>query len=153
MKVRRGFVSNSSSCSFIVTNADKFEDMINLCKEQYCGDYFIHKGVLYTSYISDSSDLYGDFGDLADEEAYGNPPTDDFDYVELAGILERDAVYIPKDKFTNEELIKLNLVPNDIANRLYYYVKEQTENNIMDVQLDVFFTKCKAIINYEDNED
>ena len=65
MKFRTGFVSNSSSSSLIISNKDNIEKVKSIL--QGTGyDYYELNDELYTSQISDCSDLYEVISELSD---------------------------------------------------------------------------------------
>lgn len=103
MKIRNGFVSNSSSSSFIITNKeniDKAKELIN--SDEYIADYYELNGKLYTSYISDCTELYGKISELAEYDNYGTmcgePYTlydeSNYGYIQLEGERGCKTVYI-----------------------------------------------------------
>ena len=72
MKIRNGFVSNSSSSSFIITDSNNFEKAKELVNACYCADYKVYKDVMYTTMISDQDDNYSDFRDISSDRIDGN---------------------------------------------------------------------------------
>lgn len=89
MKFRNGFVSNSSSSSFIITNDDKKELVKKIINEsEIPADYYELDGILYTSIISDGyTELYNRLSDLADDEiGMGHSfPYDEDEFYEFEG--------------------------------------------------------------------
>lgn len=110
MKIRNGFVSNSSSSSFIIKdikNQEKVKEIINSCQEEIA-DYYEINGVLITSYIPDCLELYGQISRLSDDSSDGQlggepyPGFDDeeFDYIVVEGDRGCKSIYLPKDLAT-----------------------------------------------------
>lgn len=110
MKIRNGFVSNSSSSSFIIKdikNQEKVKEIINNCREEIV-DYYEIDGVLMTSYIPDCLELYGQISRLSDDSSdgqlNGKPYLDlddeDFNYVVVEGDRGCKAVYLSRDLIT-----------------------------------------------------
>ena len=97
MKIRSGFVSNSSSSSFIITGKDNISkaiDLINNCKEGYF-DYYLVNSKLYTCCIHESYDFYNTIYDLANDNiGHHGGPYDDEEEVE--GDRGVTSVYVPK---------------------------------------------------------
>ena len=108
MKVRNGFVSNSSSSSFIISgdNIKKAQELID-AKGGY--DYYELDGKLYTSFISDCDDFYNKMSELTDETIEGShgSPYDEDAFVELEGDRGFGCVYIKKDVILGSEKTKL----------------------------------------------
>ena len=104
MKIRSGFVSNSSSSSFIITGKDNISkaiDLINNCKEGYF-DYYLINSKLYTCCIHESYDFYDTIGDLASDEIehHGDPYDDE---KEVEGDRGVTSVYVPKYEFSKKD--------------------------------------------------
>lgn len=137
MKLRTGFVSNSSSSSFVVRNKEnikKFEEIFNN-HQIYCGDYYEFNGVLYTSPISDGLDEFNYIYDLADESipmAFSGP-YDEEDYVEVEGVLGVSSVYIPMSATNKQNII------DEVGKQLYTY--------ILDVQRNFDVHNCKQVFD------
>lgn len=108
MKVRSGFVSNSSSSSFIITgeNISKAKNLINNIGYY---DYYELDGKLYTSFIGDCSEWYGEFSELSDDSIEGSHgcPYNEDDFKELEGDRGFESVYIQKDIIITSNLTKL----------------------------------------------
>lgn len=108
MKVRSGFVSNSSSSSFIISgdNIKKAQELID-AKGGY--DYYELDGKLYTSFISDCDDFYEEMSALTDDTIEGShgSPYDEDAFVELEGDRGFGCVYILKDVILGSEKTKL----------------------------------------------
>ena len=153
MKIRHGFVSNSSSSSFVIKNSENFEKVKELL-EQYCfADYKIYKDVMYTSMISDGSDIHFDIADLCDEEHEGDGYEDDFLMVE--GECGKEDVPIPRDNLTDEDMIELGAAPYYISSKLYFAVKkffEEETNEVYTIRVNEFINKLKDIMEYEDED-
>ena len=126
MKIRNGFISNSSSSSFIITNQkyfDKVKEILEDCKE----DYYIFKNVLYTSFISEDK-IYSNLESLATDEIEGNiggpPYGDEEDWIEVEGEIGRESVWLPRQNLTDEDLIKLGKAPYYISSKMYFEVEK-----------------------------
>lgn len=129
MKIRTGFVSNSSSSSFILKDKNNWDKVINLIKES-CEDYYIFKDTLYTSYIGDCSDYYTNIGNLADEEiagGHGYPYCED-EFVELDGVRGVESVWIPKEALSESDYIELKLAPPILSNKMYFMLDSFFKN-------------------------
>ena len=110
MKIRNGFVSNSSSSSFIIKdikNQEKAKEFIDNCQEEVV-DYYEINGVLMTSYIPDCLELFGQISRLSDDssngqlngEPYLDLDDEDFNYVIVEGDRGCKSVYLSKDLIT-----------------------------------------------------
>lgn len=153
-KIRQGFVSNSSSSSFIISNKDNIEKTKSTL--QGTGyDYYELNGKLYTSQISDCSDLYNDIYDFSDTSYDSYEQSYSSSWIDIEGELGCEEVYLPK-----EEYLKTIKIDDDKATSLLllakdFIVKNNIENvyNIED-NLDYdtivnFVHKACAIVGYK----
>lgn len=131
MKIRYGFVSNSSSSSFVVSNRANFEHVIEIL-EKTREDYYIFKDVLYTSPIYEN-DYFSELCQLSDDEREGEiggaPYGDDDEYVEVDGVLGHDSVWLERKNMTDEDLIKFGLAPYYLSSRLYLACQRYFESD------------------------
>lgn len=162
MKIRNGFVSNSSSSSFVIYNPQKQEKVMDIINNVGCYDFYELDGVLYTSFISDASDTYGEISELADESYDGShgTPYDEADYVEFEGDRGFDSVYIPKSKC--KDVVEAE---NRIKDLLYEYVRnyinynsiysedDLMKDNIIKEDSPYFLNRCCEIVGYCEKED
>lgn len=155
MKIRLGFVSNSSSSSFIVKDKDKFEEAKKFLND-IRQDYYIFKDVLYTPFISDGLDEYVDIchNQIFDNLHEGNHgcPYDETEYVEVEGEIGRDSIWIPRENLTDEDLIELGQAPYYISSKLYFTCKDffEKEEEYSVTKINKFIEKLKDI--YEGEE-
>lgn len=146
MKLRDGFVSNSSSSSFIIRDKSKFDEVISLLP--YNNDYYIYNDVLYTTFISDDYDEYGDLCKLADEQVYGGHgyPYDETQFIEVTGV-KGETVYIDKYRLTDEERIELGKdFKARVKAELYDYILEADVDTDDLESLQDFYQECIDII-------
>lgn len=146
MKLRDGFVSNSSSSSFIIKDKSKFDEVISLLP--YNNDYYIYNDVLYTTFVSDGYDEYIALCRLADEQVYGGHgyPYDETQFIGVIGA-KGETVYIGKDRLTEEEQLELTKDFHVRAkNELYNHVltAEVDTDNLKSLQ--DFYQECIDII-------
>lgn len=125
MKIRNGFVSNSSSSSFIITDTDNFEKAKELVDACYCGDYKIYKDVMYTTMISDQYDNYSDLMYLCSDNIEGNHsiPYNEDNYIMVYGEKGIEEVPIPIEGLTDEDMIDLGVAPYHISSTIYLRLK------------------------------
>lgn len=108
MKVRNGFVSNSSSSSFIIVgdNIPKAKELIDNSKNG--NDYYELDGVLYTSIISEYDDIHSPLSDISAEDvSCGHSyPYDEDDFFEFEGDRGCETVWIEKDRVLSSDKSK-----------------------------------------------
>jgi hypothetical protein len=128
MKIRTSFVSNSSSSSFIISNKDNIEQVKSML--QGTGyDYYELNGKLYTSQISDCSDLYNDIYDFSDTSYDSHEQSYSSSWIDIEGELGCEEVYLPK-----EEYLKTIKIDDDKATSLLLLAKDFIiKNNIKNV--------------------
>lgn len=95
MKVRNGFVSNSSSSSFVITDKNNFDEAKSILK--YGLDYYELNDKLYTSSISDCRNEYYSISDLS-VKSYGYLEGD-LDWIGVEGERGVDTVYVPRTEY------------------------------------------------------
>ena len=125
MKIRNGFVSNSSSSSFVITDTNNFEKAKELLSDCYCGNYKVYKDVMYTSMISDSNDNYTEFFKISSNQHDGDSysPYNDEDFILIEGENGGDEVPIPIEGLSDVDLIELGAAPYNISSEIYLKVK------------------------------
>lgn len=138
MKIRSGFVSNSSSSSFIITGKDNISkaiDLINNCKEGYF-DYYLINSKLYTCCIHDSYDFYNTIGDLASNEIehHGGPYDDE---KEVEGDRGVTSVYIPKYEFARKNEDK-SRVKDELYSLCKKWVYDNNYHNFDEIEHDIY---------------
>jgi hypothetical protein len=129
MKYRNGFVSNSSSSSFIITNKEYFDKAKEILKRGYNLDYFELNNKLYTCSIHDCNDVYYEINELSsDSEEYLE---DSFNWIGVEGELGIQTVYVPRKEF-----IQSYKLDNKIAEEVLYTVQQFIDDN------DIFCEEC-----------
>ena len=118
MKIRTSFVSNSSSSSFIISNKDNIEKVKSML--QGTGyDYYELNGKLYTSQMSDCSDLYNDIYDFSDTSYDSHEQSYSSSWIDIEGELGCEEVYLPK-----KEYLKTIKIDDDKATSLLLLAKD-----------------------------
>lgn len=107
MKIRQGFVSNSSSSSFIISDKKNIEKTKEIINHTY-DDYYEFEGKLYTSLISDGSDIFSEISELSSEDIDGGHtyPYDEENFIEFEGDRGIDSVWIEKKVIATSETMK-----------------------------------------------
>ena len=79
MKIRKSFVSNSSSSSFIISDKEYFQPIIYILREEDL-DYLMIDGKMYTSFMyragTEQTPYVYDIEAIAEEEIEGDYETD-----------------------------------------------------------------------------
>ena len=135
MKIRNGFVSNSSSSSFVI-DLKKYNNAISTLEELGV-DYYVVEDVLYTEMVCDSRKVYNDICksfDDCDTIDGSDAPYNEEGYVEIEGELGISSVYIPL------YVAKRNgLYPNqEKLNEVYSIVKSFVQNNGITCEDDIY---------------
>lgn len=127
-KIRQGFVSNSSSSSFIISNKDNIEKVKSTL--QGTGyDYYELNDKLYTSQISDCSDLYEVISELSNTSYDSCEQSYSSSWIDIEGELGCTEVCLPKREYL--DTIKID---DDKATSLLLLTKDFIiKNNIENV--------------------
>ena len=139
MKLRKSFISNSSSTSFIIDNINELknkEEIINkieeLCNKTY-NRYIIYNNTLYTSFISDGySEEYNEFYTLPYTREYNGShgyPYDENEFVEYKD------VWIPLEDLSEEDYKELKLPSPSTLREVYYILEKYIKKEITAKQL------------------
>lgn len=133
MKIRQGFISNSSSSSFLIKDSRKFPEMkeyLNSFRE----DCFIYRGKMYTTFISDMVDANlemkrNPYAEQIHEGAHGGPYYEE-EYIKVNGLLGNKDVFIPVEDVREEDYKDLTGVSVKEAYDFYIYAKSIIEQDI-----------------------
>ena len=136
MKLRSGFVSNSSSSSFIIDNIEQNkeakENFIELC-EKHNMDYLIRNNNLYTQFISYDYDFFSEFCDKGAtreiEGSHGGPYDEDY----FVGV---EDVWIPIEDLSEEDYKELKLPCPSVLKEIYYTVEKYLKKEITAEELE-----------------
>ena len=138
MKIRKSFVSNSSSTSFIIDNLDKLENqdevihkIDTLCKKTY-NNYTIYNNTLYTSFISDGYEEYNEFYTLPYTREYNGShgyPYDENEFIEYKD------VWIPLEDLSEEDYKELKLPSPSTLREVYYILEKYIKKEITAKEL------------------
>lgn len=147
-KYRNGFVSNSSSSSFIITDEENIKKVKELGDKEGFFDYFELDGVLYTSFISDGNDIYGDISKLSNTSVDGSygVPYDEEDFYEFEGERGVESVWIEKTKCVDLLQVELK-VKDDLYNFINNWLKEYPIYNSLDV-IDICESNCEELRDF-----
>lgn len=143
MKIRQGFVSNSSSSSFVISDKDNIEKAKSML--QGTGhDYYELNDKLYTSQISDCSDLYGVISELSDTSYDYCELSYNSSWIDIEGELGCTEVYLPK----REYLDTIN-IDGDKATSLLLLTKDFIiENDIKNVYNVKYDLEYDTLVNF-----
>lgn len=162
MKIRNGFVSNSSSSSFVIKTPTNISKVSAILDEVGNYDYYVLDNVLYTSFISDCSNLYSTLSELSEYSYEGSHgvPYEESEFIEFEGERGVDSVYIPKS-----ECKGILEAENRIKDQLYRYVKNYIdansiysgefiqEDSIIFEDAPYFLQRCCEIVGYYEQQD
>lgn len=126
-KIRTGFVSNSSSSSFVITDKNNFDEAKSILK--YGLDYYELNDKLYTSTISDCRDEYYDISNIS-EHSY-EYLENSLDWVGVEGERGVDTVYVPRTEY-----FKYIRHDSKVAEEVLYTVQQFIDDN------DIFCEEC-----------
>lgn len=155
MKIRQGFVSNSSSSSFVINDKNNMKSAIQIL-EEIEEDYYILDDTLYTSFIGDGCEEYSDLFALCDDSIDGGHccPYNEEDFVEVEGIMGVSSVYIPMSATDKQKII------DEVGKQLYSYLlsvqrnfdvhdSEQAFNNELLNEESIYIVeKCLDLIKF-----
>ena len=153
-KIRQGFVSNSSSSSFIISNKDNIEKAKSML--QGTGyDYYELNDKLYTSQISDCSDLYGVISELSDTSYDSGEQSCSSSWIDIEGELGCEEVYLPKREYLDTIKIDDDKATSLLLLTKDFIIKNNIEN-VYNVEDDLdydtlinFMYKVCAIVGYK----
>ena len=135
MKIRQGFVSNSSSSSFIIDNIEQnkegYKNFVELC-EKHNMHYLVRNNNLYTQFISYDYDFFPEFcnkGATREFEGGHGYPYDEDDFVEV------EDVWIPVEDLCDEDYKELKLPCPSILKEVYYTVEKYLKKEITKKEL------------------
>lgn len=163
MKIRNGYVSNSSSSSFIVYDKENQERVIELIKQYGYYDYYIYKDVLYTSFICDCCNLYAEIGRFCNDEEYidyiegghGGPYCED-DFICLKGELNGCDIWISNQKIDKEDYEKLGVTESILRKLVEEFISHYNSDYLdeykecLSSRIIEFIFKAKELL-YENN--
>lgn len=131
MKYRNGFVSNSSSCSFIIANKENFDAVKDILKHGF--DYYELNGKLYTSPIHDCYNEYYKISELNRDGDYNEYLEDSHDWIGIEGERGVNTVYIPR-----AEYLKSIAQNNTMADTVLCEIKKFIEHNNIYGPCDIY---------------
>lgn len=132
MKIRQGFVSNSSSSSFVIKTKENQETAIPLLKKMRA-EYYIHNGIMYTSYIDDGEPDYSKLEFLSDDDYNGERGGTPFNSGEFIRIKDTE-VYLPIEVLTEEEIEEFDQVSISTMRNICNFLKAERDNENIDYE-------------------
>lgn len=137
MKYRQGFVSNSSSSSFIVKDSKHFDECKQILNKLH-EDCYLYNDILYTSFISDmhDEDEYYELKrnpifDRLHEGGHGQPYTEEAYYC-VDGMLGNKEVYIPYDRLNEEDKSKIISLSPDLCRECMFELAQMLDSDVYD---------------------
>ncbi len=144
MKYRQGFVSNSSSSSFVIQSSKTNE--IKEFLQELDRDYYEIGGNIYTEMVYDGNEDYVEICRYLEENNIshdtidgGDTPYDEYNYLEVEGECGSNSVFIPKYVAKENGLI----ASSQKQYELYLAVKKFIEN--YDIFSDEHIYQCDEI--------
>lgn len=128
-KIRTGFVSNSSSSSFVITDKNNFDEAKSILK--YGLDYYELNDKLYTSTISDCRYEYYDISNIS-EHSY-EYLENSLEWVGVEGERGVDTVYVPRTEY-----FKSIAQNSAIADTVLCEIKQFIEHNNIYGPCDIY---------------
>ena len=149
MKVTNGFISNSSSSSFIVKDINKINEAKQIL-EKFDVKYIELRNILYTELVSSDTDETIPFFNAIRDLDYFVDYMDGSGYIpydeENATEIEED-IWIFNDDLLDEDYLKYHLIPRHFADKIYLQVQKYLNKEIKAVELR---KQCKLILKGED---
>lgn len=144
MKLRQGFVSNSSSSSFVIQSSTPNE--VKEFLQELDIDYYEIGGNIYTEMVYDGNENYSKVCNYLDNNNLshdtidgGNEPYDEYNYLEVEGECGSSSVFIPKEVAEENGLI----ASSQKQYELYLAVKKFI--NDFDIFSDEHIYQCDEI--------